>query len=304
MRVIITGGTGVIGTHLARQLVADGHDVIILSRDPARRMHRIPDGAAALRWDGRTATGWAEQITADTVIVNLAGRNVANWRWTGEHKRRVLMSRVEAAQAVGAAVEAAPARPALVIQASAVGYYGDRGDDVLTEASAPGTGYLAEVCQAWEAAITPIMGDVRVAILRIGVVLSNDGGAFGAFRLATRLFATHLGRGLQYVPWLHESDMTNVIRFLLSDPTAAGVYNVVAPDALPNRELMGAIAEVLHWPTFVFVPTLALRIALGEQARAILVSQRVAPQNLLDAGYTFRFPDIDSAVRDLLKHEY
>ncbi|NDJ61639.1 MAG: TIGR01777 family protein [Chloroflexi bacterium] len=301
MRAIITGGTGLIGRRLARELLAAGHEVVILSRNPEQQARHIPPGARAVRWDARTPDGWADLIDADTAIINLAGQNPANWRWTTTHKRRVLESRLLAGEAVAAAIRAAAVKPRALLQASAVGYYGDRGDEILTEASPPNRAldFRADVTQVWER-VTGNVG-VRQPILRIGIVISLESGALPAFRAAGWLFGAQLGSGRQYIPWIHNDDVAGAIHALLLDEAADGPYNLCVPEPATNREFMAAVGRVLRRPALIPVPAFALRIALGEQAATVLDSQRVIPERLIAQGYLFRFPDLDAALRDLLR---
>lgn len=298
MRAIITGGTGAIGENFARHLLAGGHEVIILSRDPVATAHRIPQGALGIQWDGHSGAGWWDWIDSDTAIINLAGRNPAHWRWTDTHKRLVLESRIDAGKAVIDAVARAGQPPRVLLQASAVGYYGSRGDEVLTEASAPGHGFRAEVCQVWEQVVTPLK--LRTAILRIGIVLSRRGGALAPFVAATRLFGSQLGRGDQYLPWIHNDDVAAAMQHLMLDPTAEGIFNLCVPQPPTNRDFMRATSRALSVPGGLPVPGWALRLALGEQAETVLDSQRVVPQALLAAGFTFAYTDAEAAVRQLI----
>lgn len=297
MRAIITGGTGVIGAHLADVLAVEGLEVIILSRSPEAKPGCIPRGVRAVRWDARTGDGWHHLIDTQTAIINLAGRNPAHWRWTDAHKRAVLQSRLDAASAVRDALRRAKHAPCALLQASAVGYYGDRGDEPLTETSAPGTGWLSEVCKAWEASVAGL--DVRTCILRIGIVLAREGGAFPSFKLAGRLGGRRFGSGRQYVPWIHNHDTARAIRHLMLDDRAEGVYNLCA-HPVTNRELIATLNRISVIPGVIPVPAWALKLAMGEQAQTVLNSQRVLPARLGAAGFTFRYSHIEAALRGLM----
>jgi uncharacterized protein (TIGR01777 family) len=294
MRVIVAGGTGQVGRRLAPRLVASGHDVIVLSRGPGRQADRVPAGVRVERWDARTPDGWAHLITSDAAIVNLAGENLMAGRWTAALKRDVLDSRVNACRAVAAAIAAAPAKPAALLQASAIGFYGDRGDAELGESSAAGTGWMADVCRQWEAATDDV--PVRRVILRIGVVLDPAGGAMTDLTRAARLRVGRLGSGRQWVSWVHHADAAAAIEFLLGRPDVTGPVNVVAPHAVTNAALLAAAAGARGVRPFLPVPRPALRAALGEKAEAVLMSQRVLPRRLLDLGFTFRHPDVGPAI--------
>ena len=308
MRTIITGGTGLIGRRLAAALAADGQEVVVLSREPGRGRAVLPAGVLAHHWDGRTGKGWFELIDERTAIVNLAGENPnPHRRWDAAYRRRFVQSRLGAAAAVFDAVERADRRPRLLLQASATGYYGDRADDVLTEDSGPGkNSFLARVCRRWEKAARSVA--VPKSILRIGVVLSRDGGALPEFRRALSWRVRRLGSGRQWVPWVHEADVTAALRFLLDRPRpatgnpagVAEVFNLVAPNPVPHDRLMELLAKRCRKQRVFPVPGFALRLAMGEVAEAVLDSQLVMPRALLDLEFKFRFPEIAAALQDLV----
>ncbi len=304
MRVVITGGTGLIGRALARNLGEGGHDVVILTRDPDRA-GRLPPGVRAARWDGRTAQGWvallAEDI-ADTAIVHLAGENIAQGRWTAQKKRRIRDSRVVSGQAVMDAIREAPVKPRVLIQASAVGIYGGHGDEAVPEDTPPGRDFLATVCQEWEASTAEAESlGVRRAVVRTGIVLAREGGALPAMSLPFKMMiGGPLGNGRQWFPWIHIDDEVGALRFLLEREAARGVFNLSAPQPVTNRELTRTLARVLGRPGFLPAPGFALRIALGEIADSLLEGQRAVPSRLLELGYVFRWPDLEPALRNLL----
>jgi uncharacterized protein (TIGR01777 family) len=304
MRVIVTGGSGQLGRALLAPLAARGHELVVLSRDPAR-VRGLPAGARAEPWDGRTAAGWAALLEPGTAIVNLAGEPIAAGRWTAERKRRIRASRVEAGEAVSAAVRQAVAAgcpPSVLVQASAVGYYGDGGAEPLAEDHPPGHDFLAEACVAWEAATAPVeeLG-VRRATVRTGVVLDPTGGALARMLPPFRLgVGGPLGSGRQWLPWIHHADETGAILFLLESAGARGIFNLCAPQPVTSAEFARALGRQLHRPSFLAAPAAALRVALGEMAGALLIGQRALPRRLLAAGYTFRFPELPGALRDLL----
>jgi uncharacterized protein len=295
VRVIITGGTGVIGKRLAMLLSPD-HEVIILSRNP-QSVTDMPAGVQVQGWDARTANGWGHLLNGDTAIVNLAGKNPANWRWTAAHKRAVLESRIQAGKAVVEAVRNASQKPCVLLQASAVGYYGNRGDEILTEDSTPGQGFRAEVCLEWERVTASL--DIRQCWLRIGIVLTKSGGAFPPMLLGSQMLGRQLGDGRQWIPWIHNEDTARAIQFLMMQENASGIFNLCAPEPVTNRVFMQTLGQVIHRPPIVPVPEFALRLALGEMAGTVLDSQRVLPKRLLEAGFNFGFSTIKEAVVDL-----
>jgi len=301
VRVIITGGSGLIGRALAAQLAHDGHEVIVLSRAP-ERITPLPLAVRATQWDARTANGWEDLADGADAIVNLAGENLAAGRWTAERKRRIRESRINAGHAVVQAVEAARQKPRVVVQASAVGYYGPRGDEEVTEEASAGDDFLAQVCMAWEESTRPVeaMG-VRRVIIRTGVVLSAAGGALPRMVLPFKLFVGGpLGNGRQWFPWIHITDQVSAIRFLIEQEGARGPFNLTAPHPLTNGEFCRILGRVLRRPAIMPTPAFALRLLFGEMATVLLDGQRAVPKRLLDMGFSFRFPEAEAALRDLL----
>ena len=302
MRVLITGGSGLIGSALARELGAAGQDVVVLSRDPSR-VKGLPPSVRAVRWDGVSADSWAELAEGpDTAIVHLAGEGIAEGRWTAERKRRILESRVRSSAAVAAAIRQAKVKPRVLLQGSAVGFYGPCGDEVVSEEQGPGTGFLSKVCVDWEKSTAEVESlGVRRALLRTGIVLARGGGALPKMALPFRLFAGGpLGSGRQWVPWIHLADEVGALRFLLETEAARGPFNLAAPEPVQNRDLGRALGEVLHRPSLLPTPAFALHLALGEMAAMVLEGQRAVPRALQKLGYTFRFPDLRQALHDLL----
>ncbi|NDY55941.1 TIGR01777 family protein [Desulfovibrio sulfodismutans] len=306
MRVIIAGGTGFIGTALTHVLTASGHDVTILTRRPRPAVPTTGGGRVDYAvWDGMTARGWGE-LAEDAAIVNLAGENIAAGRWNAQRKRDIVESRMAAGsavvQAVAKAVAKAAVKPRVVVQASAVGYYGDRGGQVLEETSLPGTGFLAETAVKWEQSTRDVedMG-VRRVIVRTGVVLGAGGGALARMLPPFRLgLGGPVGDGKAWFPWIHLHDEVRAIAFLLTRSEAMGPFHLVAPGVVTNGEFAAALGKALGRPTVLRVPAFALRLALGEMAdAALLASLRVVPTRLLALGFSFDFPDIASALADL-----
>jgi uncharacterized protein len=301
MRVLIAGGTGLIGRALTRSLVRDGHEVTVLTRRSSGR--ESASGANFVAWDGRTGKGWAKALDGADSLVNLAGENIASGPWTRARRARILDSRLGAGQACLEAISRVERHPACLIQASAVGYYGDRGEVALTEDAAPGQGFLAGVAGRWEAstAEAETMG-VRRVVLRTAVVLSGDDGALPRLLPAFRLgLGGPLGSGRQFFPWIHLADEVGAIRFLLERPEATGPYNLAAPEALTQADWAKALGRVLGRPARMRLPALAIRLALGEMGRELFLgSARVVPHRLLEAGYGFRFPTLEAALQDLL----
>jgi hypothetical protein len=302
MRVTITGGTGFIGRALATSLAADGYEVVLLSRNP-ERAKGLPKNVQAVGWDAHTVEGWGPLAEGAAAIVNLAGESIAGGPWTAARKQRIRDSRVNAGKAVAEAVQAATRKPGVVVQSSAVGYYGPHGDEEVTEDTPPGGDFLAQVAVAWEASTAPVetMG-VRRVIMRTGLPLSRKGGIFPFFILPFRFFVGGpLGSGRQWLPWIHLEDEIGAIRFLMDHPEAQGPFNLSAPHPVTNAEFSRTLSRVMGRPSFMRVPAFAFRTILGEMSTLILDGQRQMPRRLLDMGYRFRFPEVESALRDLLK---
>lgn len=307
MRAVITGGSGLIGRALARHLGAAGHDAVVLTRGVSR-VGPLPPGVRAQEWDGLTSRGWVQLLDGETFIVHLAGEGIAEGRWTEDRKRRIRESRVLSGKAVAEAVREAPQKPRALLQASAVGYYGPRGDEEILEGQPPGRGFLADVSVDWEASTAEVEAlGVRRVILRTGVVLAREGGALPRMALPFKLMAgAPLGSGRQWLPWIHMADEVGAIRFLMEREDAQGPFNLVAPKPVTNRELGDVLGRVLRRPSplqalGLGVPEPVFRVMLGEMADAVLHSQRVLPSRLLQLGYAFRFPDVESALRDLFR---
>ncbi len=301
MRVVIGGGSGLIGRALCDELALAGHQAVVLSRDPSR-VASLPAGVEVEEWDGRSAAALAPLVEGAEAFVHLAGASIAGGRWTARRKRAIRDSRVDSSRAVAEAFARSARRPAVLVQGSAVGYYGPRGDEELDEAAAPGDDFLASVCREWEAASAPVeeLG-VRRPVVRTGVVLSTRGGALPRMVLPFRLFAGGpLGSGRQWLPWIHLADEAGALRFLLEHPEATGPFNLTAPAPVTNREFSRALGRTLRRPSLLPAPAPALKLALGEMATLLLDGQRAVPSKLLAAGYEFRFPEVGGALGDLL----
>jgi uncharacterized protein (TIGR01777 family) len=307
MRVIITGGTGLMGQALTANLINDGHEVIVLSRSP-QNVIGLPASVRVEKWDAKTAEGWSALADGADAIVNLAGASIAGdgllpSRWTDSRKKLILESRVNAGRAVVDAVKNAARKPGVVIQSSAVGYYGISVDEDTTEDAPPADDFLARVCVAWESATQPVeaMG-VRRVVIRSGLVLSRRGGALPRMALPFQLFVGGpMGTGRQPLSWIHMADEIAAIRFLIDHPQASGVFNLVAPQPVTNAEFSRALGRALSRPAWIPLPGFALKLAFGELATTLLEGQRVIPRRLLDIGFTFQHPEADSALRRLYR---
>lgn len=308
MRVIIAGGSGLIGRALTANLTADGHEVLILSRTP-ERLSGLPAGARAVAWDTHTADGWGPLADGADALVNLAGANLAGERffpsrWTAERKRLIRDSRLNAGRAIVQAVEQATRKPGVVVQASGVGYYGPHGDEIVTEETPPGSDYLARfAAEDWEPSTAPVEAlGVRRAIARSAGVLDPNEGALWRLLLPFRLFVGGpMGSGKQWFPWIHIDDEARALRFLIDHPQASGPFNLTAPYPLTNAGFAKVLGQVLGRPSWLPVPGFALKLAFGKVTGVLLEGQRAVPKRLQELGFEFRFPTAEAALKDLLR---
>jgi uncharacterized protein (TIGR01777 family) len=281
MRILLTGITGFIGRKLGERLVKEGHELVALVRDPQAR---LPFPVELRGWDSPPLEG----IEA---VIHLAGESIAARRWSKRQKERIISSRVETAKKLGRIVK----KPPLLISASGIGYYGDRGEEVLHEASAMGRGFLAEVCQEWESAAMEV-GASRTVMLRTGMVLGREGGALARILPLFRAgLGGRLGSGRQWMSWIHLEDIVGLYLFALNQSSLSGPVNAVAPLPVTNEEFTRALAKAVGRPALLPVPSLALKLALGEMSALLLESQRVK-ESVSQKGYTFAYPSLDQAL--------
>jgi uncharacterized protein (TIGR01777 family) len=297
MHVFLTGATGLIGRALAAALVKGGHAVTALSRAEPRG---LPAGVASLQGDPAVAGPWQDVLAGCDACVHLAGEPVAGGRWTPQRKQRIRESRVISTRLVAETI--ARGGPTVLVSGSAVGYYGSRGDEALTEDAPPGGDFLAQVCVDWEAAARPAAGRARVVLLRTGIVLAPKGGALEQMMMPFRFFVGGpIGQGAFWQPWIHLADEVGLIVWALEDGAVSGPLNAVAPHPARNRDLAAAIGRAIHRPSALPVPSFALQLALGEMAAAVTSSQRALPRKALELGFRFRFSEVGSALGDVLR---
>jgi uncharacterized protein len=298
MRILLTGATGLIGQALCRALADEGHQLVVLSRNQASAT--ISAAASVFAWQPEQTEPPREAFDGVEAVIHLAGENVAA-RWTSERKRRIRDSRVLGTRNLVAGMQRTSKPPRILLSASAVGFYGDRGDEVLTESSPPGSGFLPEVCQQWEAEAKQAQSfGARVVTLRTGVVLGSAGGALKAMLPAFRFgVGGKLANGRHWFPWIHLNDIVGLFRFALLNETLSGPVNGAAPNPVTNAEFTTELAAVLHRPALFPVPKLALELLFGEMAEVMLASLRVVPEAALKAGYQFQFPQLRPALEEL-----
>jgi uncharacterized protein (TIGR01777 family) len=301
MKVFMTGGTGFVGTYLSRELAQAGHAITILSRrtqPPAP----VPTGISYLTGDPNQEGPWMAAVPEHDWIINLAGASIFS-RWSEAHKKEILESRESTTRNLVAALAAGDRRQ-LVCSTSAVGIYGPRGEEELTEDSSTDAGFLGEVARTWEAEALKAQDlGVRVVITRFGVVLGRNGGALSQMvPLFKKFIGGPIGSGLQWFAWIHQADLARAFRFIQENPQLSGPVNLTAPHPVRNRELARALGRALHRPSFMPAPEFMLRLVLGEFAETLLTGQKVLPKRLMDAGFNFNFPTIEKALADLLRN--
>jgi hypothetical protein len=294
MRVVMAGASGFLGSHLRASLAADGHEIVRLVR-------RAPRGDDEHWWDPYTKTLDAELLAGADLVVNLAGAGVEDKRWSDAYRTVLRESRVRPTATLAGALASLPSgdRPAVLLNASAVGYYGDTGNVAVDESSPAGGGFFPDLCQAWEGGTERASkAGVRVVLARSGLVLGPGGGLLRPLALTTRLFlGGPLAGGRHWMPWISLADWIGAVRFLVAHEEMSGPVNVVGPDPVRNKEFAHTLGRVLHRPAFWPIPRFALRIVLGDFADEAVASQRVLPKALQDSGFQFQHSTVESAIR-------
>jgi uncharacterized protein (TIGR01777 family) len=297
MNILVTGATGLIGSNLCASLHQENHRVIHMVRKPPLSENRI-------LWDPASGKLDKEALEGIDAVVHLAGESITGGRWTPEKKRRILQSRIKGTRLLSECLARLSSPPKAFVSASAVGFYGDRGEELLDESSSPGIGFLPEVCREWENATEPASSKgIRVILLRTGVVLSAAGGALARMLPVFRMgLGGKIGSGLQYMSWIALEDITRIIEFAMQDESLRGPVNAVSPHPVSNREFAKTLGRVLSRPSVCFLPGFAARLAFGEMADALLLaSARISPARLTEAKYSFRFPMLEDALRNALQ---
>lgn len=298
MHILITGGTGFIGSELRSRLLRNGHMLTIVTRSPDRYEGEQAKNQQFIGWDD----DFVSVMETTDAVINLAGENIFGQRWTSEIKKRMRDSRIKNTRRLVQAIEKAKNRPQVMISASGVDYYGDRGDDILDESEPPGQSFLSRLCVDWEQAARPVKElGVRLAISRTGVVLETEGGAMEQMLPPFRFFVGgSIGSGNQYFPWVHMHDYCRAVMYILENEEMEGEFNINSPNPVPMKEFTDVLGEVMHRPSFFRVPEFALKLVLGEATDPILSSHRVQPKRLQQAGFEFKFEDLREALSDIL----
>lgn len=300
MRILISGGTGMIGTSLVMRLIENDHEILILTRKIGNRS----DSSCVryLQWDGSCLGDWCDQINQVDAIINLAGENIGLMRWTKKRKKMIFESRINAGNILTGAISKASKLPKVFIQASAIGYYGTKNQGLLTEESPCGDDFLADLSKQWEESTKQIetLG-IRRIVIRTGVVLSKTEGALNRMLLPFKLFAGGpIGTGRQIVSWIHHEDEISAIQFLLENQEAKGIYNLTAPYSVSNAAFGKVLAKTIHKPYWFPVPGLFLRLILGEMSSLVLEGQNVIPKRLVEAGFQFKYGDLTDALENIM----
>ncbi len=294
MKIVVAGGTGLLGSALVGALQDDRHAVIVLTRRPTRQNE--------VRWSPDHGDGsWTSALDGAHAVINLAGASIAGGRWTAARKTAIRESRMQATGALVRAIAGRAQSLPVFLSSSAVGYYGSRGDEPATETTAQGSDFLAQVCRDWEAAATQLSGTSRVVLLRSGVVLSKSGGALPQLALPFRLFAGGpAGTGRQFVSWIHLHDWVAMVKWALATQDVSGALNVTAPVPVTNEEFSRTLGRALGRPSWLKAPSLALRLVLGEMADALVLGgRRVLPEVAQRRGFVFRYPSLEAALTEI-----
>lgn len=299
-KIIIAGGTGLIGSRLVELLDPEQYEIKILTRSSRSSNGRIQ----YIQWDTKSEKLDKQDLESAFAIINLAGAGIADERWTDSRKMQITDSRTSAAKTLEKALSGLNTRPDVYIGASAVGYYGDRSDEILKEDAHAGSGFLAEVCQQWEDAHQKIESLVsRHCILRIGIVLSTKGGALKEILNAAKTGVYgYFGNGRAYYPWIHIDDLCSMIITALENKDISGVYNAVGPDPIPIKQLVVSVKHAKNSPGLVMpVPVFALRVIMGEMANMLIASMRAVPEKIMQTGFSFKWSNAEEAIRDLVQ---
>ncbi|PKM31394.1 MAG: TIGR01777 family protein [Gammaproteobacteria bacterium HGW-Gammaproteobacteria-11] len=296
MHVLVTGGTGLIGSALCKRLVSDGHQVSVLSRRPER--------VAGVCGHQVRGVGQLSDLNEAGIeaVVNLAGEPIADKPWTDKRKAVLWASRVTLTEQLVSWIGSLSVKPKVLVSGSAVGWYGDGGDSLITESSPARVEYTHTLCDAWESAAKRAASHgIRVCLLRTGLVLAADGGFLQRLRMPFKLgLGGPIGSGQHYMPWVHLEDMVGIIQFLLQSPECKGPYNATAPNPVTNKVFAQRLGKAFGRPAFIPLPGFALKLALGEMAGLLLTGQNAVPEKLLKAGYRFRFDQLDTALADVV----
>lgn len=299
MNVLIFGGTGFVGRNLTEELLANGYQVYVVTRNAKKTDNSLENKVKVIEWDNSLPLSSIYELQEIEVVINLAGEPIGNRRWSNSVKQEILASRIRTTGAIVTAINNRTIQPKVLINASAVGYYGPRQDDEITESEEAGQDFLAQVCRDWENEAYKVQSDLtRVVTIRIGVVLGSEGALNRMARPYKFYMGGSLGTGNQWISWIHIQDLTSMIRFVIEHQTLTGPINATSPEPVKMRDFSKVLGEVLTRPSWLSTPEFLLKIALGQMAEMILHGQRVVPKKIISAGFKFRFPKLRSALED------
>lgn len=303
MKVVVTGATGFVGKYVVQNLLKEGMTPVVLSRNPSQAQKVFGSSIQAHAWNPEKEMAPVTVLETADAVVHLAGEGIANKRWSEKQKKKILDSRVLGTQNLVKALNSLKGKkPKVLVSASAIGFYGNRGSDVLNETSLLGNGFLADVCEAWEAEARKVDPSIRLVTPRIGIVLGREGGALQKLLPLFKLGGGGpVGSGNQYMSWVHVKDVAGMIVFAIKNDSIRGVMNTVAPNPVTNSEFTKALGKAVRRPAFMPAPAFALKLAMGELSVLVLHSQRVLPEVAQKAGYVFQFSQIQEALNDLAK---
>jgi uncharacterized protein len=303
MKVLIFGGAGFVGRNLADELLANGYQVFIVTRNLRKTVNNLGNKVQVIEWDNISPLASINGLQEIDVVINLAGESIGNRRWSKSVKQEILSSRIRTTRAIVAAINNRTFQPKVLINASAVGYYGPRQNEEITELVEAGQDFLAQVCRAWENEVYKAQSDlIRVVTIRIGVVLGRE-GVLNRMAMPFRFYmGGPLGTGNQWLSWIHIKDLTSMIRFIIEHQELTGPINATAPESVTMRNFCNVLGDVMNRPSWLPVPEFILKIALGQMAEMLLHGQRVVPNKIIGAGFEFWYPKLRSALEDALRN--
>lgn len=305
-KIIITGASGFIGRALIKHLEQRKYEIIALTRNPAKTESKISNGVKWVLWDAKTGDHWWKHADNAHAIINLAGEGIASGFWTSSKKQKIIESRTNSMNAIVDALANVRKKPKLVIQASAIGFYGNRGDEILNESSSPGEGFLAHVVSEVEEATAKLKTLAeRIIIFRIGLVLGKRGGLIPKIIIPFRLFmGGHLGDGSQWMSWIHVEDLARITEFCISNEKVRGVINLTSPNPLQSKDFFKFIGENMHRPSWFHIPGTIIKNLFGEMGRELfLTSQKVLPQTLINSNFQFNYPLLNTALNQIFNKD-
>ena len=302
-KIIVTGATGLIGRKLCSKLLEQGNEITIFTRNPEAAKKAMKDAKKYVKWNYNNPEEWKDYLNETDSVIHLAGTNLGAKRWNYDFKKELYNSRIESTRQLVNTIKNCEDKPKSFITASAVGFYGERGEEVLIEKNIPGKNFLSNLCSGWEKEAEKIEDqNVRRVSLRIGLTLSNEGGVLRKFLPPFKIFmGGPLGNGKQWFPWIHIEDLINILIHTIKTESLQGPVNVASPEIVRMKEFAKTLGKILKRPSLLPVPNFAIRIAAGELGKYAVMSQRASVEKILNAGYKFKFEKLEDALRDLLK---